>query len=73
MNLITTNSKVMGGTPVITGTRIPISTIVYLHKKLKKSPETIATEYYTQLSVDQIINVLKWFDSNGDKNARLDI
>jgi uncharacterized protein (DUF433 family) len=58
-NFITINPKIMGGVPVVSGTRIPVSAIAYLHKKLKKSPAVIATKYYTQLSVDQVREILK--------------
>ena len=71
--IVIIDSNILGGTPVIDGTRIPVSTVVYLNRKLKKSPATIATKYYTQLSVDQIIEAIKWFDTNGDKYVRVDI
>lgn len=72
MNPVTIDAKIKGGIPVVNGTRIPVKTVVYLHRKLKKSPAVIATEYYTQLSIDQIMEVLKWFDNNKNKYGRLD-
>ena len=73
MNVVTIDTKVKGGTPVVTGTRIPVKTVAYLHIKLKKSPAIIATKYYTQLSVDQIKKVLKWFNANGKNYGRMDL
>lgn len=63
MTLIIIDPNIKGGLPVINGTRIPVKTLVYLNRNLNKSPEEIVTKYYTQLSVDQVIEVLKWFDN----------
>lgn len=72
MNVVTINPKIKGGTPVVSGTRIPVRAIAYLHKELKKSPIVIATKYYTQLSVDQIREVLTWFEKNANRYGGMD-
>lgn len=64
---ITINQKVKGGAPTITGTRVPVSHVVYLHKQLKKSPSVIASKYYTNLSVNQIIGAIKWYETNKNR------
>jgi UTP--glucose-1-phosphate uridylyltransferase len=47
--------------------------IVYLNHRLKKTPAHIAIKYYTQLSIDQIKSVLKWYGENYNKYGGVDI
>lgn len=61
---VTVDKSIRGGIPVVAGTRIPVIRVVYLNKKKKFSPSTIALKYYTQVSIDQIYAVLEWFDKN---------
>jgi len=58
------DKSIKGGIPVVAGTRIPVQRVVYLLKKKKISPSTIALKYYTQVSIDQISAVLEWFEKN---------
>jgi uncharacterized protein (DUF433 family) len=54
---ITTNSAILGGAPVIAGTRIPASRILYLFKD-GYTVEAIH-EDYPQLSITLINNVIE--------------
>lgn len=62
-HVVVKNRKIMGGVACIAGTRIPVTNITYLYKTKKISPEKIITRYYTQLSLDQVREVLAWMKS----------
>lgn len=61
------SKNIRGGIPCVTGTRIPVENIVYLNKKKRISPNVIALKYYTQVSIDQVKDVLRWFENNKNK------
>ncbi len=61
---VAVKKDIMGGVPCVAGTRIPVTSITYLYKAKKISPEHIVTKYYTQLSLDQVIAVLAWTKKN---------
>ncbi len=61
------DKDIRGGTPCVAGTRIPVENIVFLYKKKKVSPYTIALKYYTQISVDQVKKTIEWFNENKNK------
>lgn len=61
------DKNIRGGIPCVAGTRIPVTKIIYLNKKKRISPTTIAIKYYTQISVDQIRKVIDWFENNKEK------
>jgi len=73
MNLVTISNNIKGGVPVVSGTRIPVRSVVFLHKRLNKSPLEIISEYYTQLSLDQTVGILRWYDNNNKNYDGLDI
>ncbi|MBD3330942.1 DUF433 domain-containing protein [Candidatus Peregrinibacteria bacterium] len=56
--VISRNKKVMGGVPVIHGTRIPISSIINLLSR-GKSIEEITTIYYPVLKTDVVKKALR--------------
>jgi uncharacterized protein (DUF433 family) len=66
---VSVNHKIQGGAPCLTGTRIPVSDVVYLVRKKSISPKLLVTEYFTQLSLDQVRAALDWFDKSGKKYA----
>lgn len=59
-NSVKVDNNIMGGAPCLAGTRIPVSSISYLHKNKKISLKEIVTKYYTQLSLDQVKAALEW-------------
>lgn len=72
MKSVSINPEVKNGVPVVAKTRIPVKSVIYLYKKLKKTPEIIALHHYTQLSIDQIRGVIKWWEQNQGKYGRVD-
>lgn len=66
---VTSSQSIKGGAPCIEGTRIPVSDLVFLVREKSIQPKKIVTEYYTQLSLDQVTNALHWFDTTRGKYA----
>jgi len=57
-SVIERNKKIMGGAPVIKGTRVPISRIVYLIAKGRSLEDIIKTNY-PFLSISDVKKALK--------------
>lgn len=73
MQIVSINNKIQGGTPCISGTRVPVVEVVYLNKKKGLSPEEIATKHYIQLSLYQIQKALAWYERNKGRYGELDL
>lgn len=56
--------EVLGGTYCISGTRVPVKSVIYLYKELKVPPEDIALKYYVQIKLEQILGAIKWYETN---------
>ena len=55
---IAVDHRVMGGVPCITGTRIPVATIVSMVAEGETMPEIVAA--YPQLTVDDVREALRY-------------
>lgn len=55
--------NIMGGTPCVIGTRIPVSNIIQLIEVGKLTPEIIASQYYSHVDVNTIKGAINWYYS----------
>jgi len=69
-NAVSINARIKGGKPCVTGTRIPVADLVFLVTEKNIDPKKIVTEYYTQLSLDVVLNALEWNSSFGGKHGK---
>ncbi len=60
---ISKNPDVCGGSPVITGTRFPVRSVVFYSIKIGLAPEEIV-EKFTHLSLAQIYDALAYYYDN---------
>jgi uncharacterized protein (DUF433 family) len=60
---ITKNPDVCGGSPVISGTRFPVRSIVFFTLKISLTPEEIV-EKFPHLSLAQIYDALAYYYDN---------
>lgn len=68
-NFITSNPNILNGTPVVAGTRIPISRILYLLSQGYTANEI--KEEYSQLSVRKINEIIAIIAQQAEKGAFL--
>jgi uncharacterized protein (DUF433 family) len=65
-SIIESNHKIMGGTPVLKGTRIPL----YVFEGLREEgfdPQTIIDEIYPHLSLEQVKQMYRYIESKEQK------
>jgi len=60
---ITKDSKICGGSPIITGTRFPVRSVVFYSLKIGLTPEEIV-EKFPYLSLAQIYDALAYYYDN---------
>jgi len=51
---IARDDRVLGGVPVVRGTRVPVSTLVELIVKREKTVKEVVTHYYPQLTESEV-------------------
>jgi len=51
---ITRDDRVLGGVAVVRGTRVPVSTLVELIVKRRKTVKEVVTHYYPQLTESEV-------------------
>lgn len=66
MKYIESNPKILGGTPVVVGTRVPVAKIIWLLSE-GYSLDTIATDEYPHISYWTLQQVIKEIAKKYDK------
>jgi uncharacterized protein (DUF433 family) len=59
-SIISIDRSILGGQPVIAGTRISVQTIYSLVEEQHIDPTVVVTKYFTHISLDQVLAALKW-------------
>lgn len=66
--IIQTNPKVLGGMPVIKGTRIPIARVVALHIQGYRIKDFKRDYPYLKITKNDLLEIFKYYTSKLEKN-----
>ena len=66
--IIQTNPKVLGGMPVIRGTRIPIARVVALYIQGYKIKDLKSDYPYLKITKKDLLEIFKYYTSKLEKN-----
>lgn len=66
--IIQTNPKVLGGMPVLKGTRIPIARVVALYIQGYKIKDFKADYPYLKITKKDLLEIFKYYTSKLEKN-----